>query len=238
MKYDDLVKKKTKFVYTDHDEFRHGQEFKDFGVSELMIRSAEQVTDAMVMCLCLDHKPAYLEYCRNFRVAVQAGGFNGLYPKVLGQMFETVYTFEPDSLNFHCLVNNCQSENIIKFNAVLGDDHRLVTIGRGLDVNPGMFTVMDDPGIIPQLLIDDLELPVCDLIQLDIEGREMNALIGARQTIDRYRPVVICEVVGSSDGGAAILSYLSQWGYEETKLLRYAGDKLYTCKGKEWTYYG
>ena len=54
-------------------------------------------------------------------VAVQAGGCMGMYPRLLSDMFNAVYTFEPDPLNFHCLVANCQRDNIVKMNAALGE---------------------------------------------------------------------------------------------------------------------
>jgi hypothetical protein len=41
--------------------------------------------------------------------------------------------------------------------------------------------------------IDDMHLPSCDLIQLDIEGYELFALQGAQRTIEQYRPVIMIE---------------------------------------------
>jgi hypothetical protein len=48
-------------------------------------------------------------------------------------------------------------------------------------------------GLIPTIIIDDLNLPGCDLIQLDIEGYELNALLGAVKTIKKYKPVLCVE---------------------------------------------
>ncbi len=47
-------------------------------------------------------------HVRKFEVAVQAGGNCGLWPRELGQKFETVYTFEPDPVNFRCLCTTCR----------------------------------------------------------------------------------------------------------------------------------
>lgn len=230
-RFDDLVHivDKTKVTYYDDGIFKDGISFENYGLNNIMTQKAELVSDAMIMCWNLDHKPKFEEYCDNKRVAVQAGGFTGIYPKLLSQMFEEVYTFEPSSLNFHCLVNNCQTENVHKFNGVLGDVNRLISIGGGLDVNPGMFRVVEAGNVptIPQFRIDDLKLNACDLIQLDIEGRELYALAGAEETISKFKPVICCEVHLSPYVAEKILNYLSKWNYTQVESLDYAGDKLY-----------
>ena len=42
-------------------------------------------------------------------------------------------------------------------------------------------------------MIDDLNLPILDLIHLDIEGYEKKALTGGIQTIKRCKPVIVLE---------------------------------------------
>lgn len=229
--YSDLVHMvdKTKSTYYDDGIFKDGITFENYGLNEIMTQKAELVSDAMIMCWNLDHKTNFAKYCKNRRVAVQAGGFIGIYPKLLSQMFDEVYTFEPDPLNFHCLVNNCQSANVHKFNSVLGADHMLVDVEGGLDVNPGMFKVTgsSNRSNVPTMRIDDLALNECDLIQLDIEGFEINALSGAKNTIEKFKPIICCEVHLSADHASLLANYLSQWGYKEVEVLAYAGDRLY-----------
>lgn len=140
---------------------------------------------------------AVYQHCVGFEVAVQAGGCIGIYPAAMARRFAAVYTFEPDPMNFRCLCANVPQEHVYKFNAALGDAHGLV----GLDRRPGNVGAhqVDGAGSIPTMLIDDLALPVCDLIYLDIEGYEYRALRGAHQTIDRCRPVIVIEDKGCSD---------------------------------------
>jgi FkbM family methyltransferase len=152
------------------------------------------------------HKAAYIKHCKKFDCVVQAGGNQGLYPRLFSNIFKTVYTFEPDSYNFHCLVNNCQSKNIIKMNACLGNENKLVRFDGDEDsTNSGTFTVGKELGIVPMLTLDTLKLQECDLIQLDVERFEKTVLEGAVETIKRFKPVIACE---SGDGG-----FLSQFGY-------------------------
>ncbi len=132
-------------------------------------------------------------------VAVQAGGNLGLWPKRLAQDFKTVYTFEPAADLFELLQRNAPEPNIVKLQAAVGEKHELVHMsrerrdGKTRPPHEGI-THVDGPGVIPTLRIDDLELPVCDLLCLDLEGWELYALRGAVATIHRCLPVICVEV--------------------------------------------
>lgn len=131
------------------------------------------------------------QYVPNKRVVVQAGGNVGFYIKQYAELFETVYTFEPDPVLFHCLNLNITSENVRKFQACLGDNNNPLSIGRYLsDIGS---THVTGNGNIPTYKIDDLNLEVCDLIQLDVEGYEFNVLKGAIKTIKRCKPIIVIE---------------------------------------------
>ena len=141
-------------------------------------------------------------YVDNKRVVVQAGGNCGFYVKKYAELFEIVYTFEPEPVNFYCLNLNVTTPNVLKFQACLGSEHQTV----GLD------NIMDDVGAthvsgvgsVPTFLIDDLNLTACDLIHLDIEGYELKAFNGARKTIEKFKPVICFEF---HDAWAARYSY-------------------------------
>lgn len=147
--------------------------------------------------------------CKNFRTVLQAGGNCGIYTNEYARRFKNVYTFEPDMTNMKCLTLNCiNSSNIVKFQACLGDEHSLTSIQNPLEL-------MDTGGIhvktynessekdmtvesekrIPILKIDDLSLEDLDLIHLDIEGYELYALRGGIETIEKFKPTIVLEIV-------------------------------------------
>ena len=163
-------------------------------------------------------------------VVVQAGGNMGMYPRLLSDMFKAVYTFEPDSLNFHCLVANCQRENIIKINAALGFDHQLVTVQNSWadwEQNYGVRSVTPmNTSIIPTFSIDDLGLTECNLIMLDVEGYELNVLKGAINTLEKFRPVVFAEY------GDSCIPYMESFGYIE--LCKSMNDTIFVDKHKKY----
>jgi FkbM family methyltransferase len=176
------------------------------------------------------HKDGYLKFCKKFDVVVQAGGNCGLYPMLFSQYFSRVYTFEPDPLNFHCLVNNCQKPNIFKFNAALGEMNKLLHIYNGNEGNVGCHTVGDDPNryttlqsFIPTMTIDQLALDHCDLIQLDCEGYEPNIIVGAMDTISRFKPVISLETANRETDAILI-----EFGY--THKLSVGSDKIFAVE--------
>lgn len=136
---------------------------------------------------------------REKRVAVQAGGHLGVFPKRLAESFETVYTFEPAADLFAMLMRNAPEANIVKFQAALGDERGCIGLSRarrdpsGKPEHEGL-THVEGPGVIPTLRVDDLGLSVCDLLYLDIEGWELYALRGAVETITLCRPVIAVEI--------------------------------------------
>jgi FkbM family methyltransferase len=130
-------------------------------------------------------------YVKNKGVVVQAGGNAGFYIKQYAELFERVYTFEPDPLNFLCLTLNCDTPNVVKIQACVGDKPGFVEVeGWVSDIGA---THIKGPGILPTLRIDDLGLEQCDLLQLDTEGFEYYGLLGAEQTIKKCKPVICVE---------------------------------------------
>jgi FkbM family methyltransferase len=138
------------------------------------------------------------EFCNQKRVVIQAGGNAGMYVKFYSELFSTVYTFEPDPVNFYCLTKNTGS-NVIKFQSCLGNEPNFVNLSFNLQnpkkPNSGGFGIHGN-GVIPTLTIDSLNFQTCDLIHLDIEGYEYFALLGAMETIKRCSPVIALELNG------------------------------------------
>lgn len=187
--------------------------------------------DQHVLQVTMNELPGVNVYCgipRYRRVVVQAGGNCGIFPRAMADLFDTVYTFEPDPLNFYCLVQNASASNIVKFQAGLGVDRQLLRITPLYPDNIAGFAVAPG-GYIPTMRIDDLGLNCCDLIQLDVEGSEFGALLGARETITRHRPVIVLELKGlpGSFGAedATVLALLSQMGYRSQQ--RFANDEIF-----------
>jgi FkbM family methyltransferase len=132
------------------------------------------------------------------KIAVQAGGNLGIFAKRLAADFETVYTFEPDPNLFPKMVRNAPEANIVRFQAALGKERTYISTRYahrdGSKAKHEGVTHVVENGAIPTMTIDELNLPACDLIYLDVEGYELFAVQGAFDTIEKYRPVVVLEI--------------------------------------------
>ena len=151
-------------------------------------------------------------------VVVQAGGNCGMYPLLLSDHFKRVYTFEPDGDNFHCLVLNCEKGNIVKAQLALGSVpgmgyvHRRWPGNTGAhQINPAYPIPTGDLMYIPIITIDSLGLDQCDFIQLDVEGREHEVLLGATGVISAFHPIISVERATSP-----VFTLLGKLGYTRT----------------------
>jgi FkbM family methyltransferase len=160
-----------------------------------------------------------MDHIPNRNIMIQAGGNCGQYVREYAKWFNTVYTFEPDPINFLCLTLNCP-RNVIKTQACLGKEKIFIELDAhvsddGLEAG-GMH--VGQKGNIPTVRIDDMNLPGCDLIQLDIEGYEYFALQGAVQTIEQYHPVIIVEWVDA---------WSARYGVDKTTFDKFLSDRGY-----------
>lgn len=175
-----------------------------------------------VMQCIADMDPA-VEACRAHRVAVQAGGHAGLWPRRLAQKFQAVFTFEPDLALFSCLMKNCGgAANVYAQGKALGAFEGEVMLRPA--VSAGSWRV-DPAGTVPAAVttIDFLHLAACDAIFLDVEGYEVEVLKGAAATIARFRPVIMVEELPRSQ--EAIIRHMAGLGYR--LLAKVHEDRIY-----------
>jgi FkbM family methyltransferase len=156
--------------------------------------------------------PALLAATPGRRVAIQAGGNVGVLPQLLSEHFGTVITLEPDAENFACLQRNVTSENVIQIQAALGEAPGTASLTRK-PANCGGHYINGHGKDIAVETIDCLGmgLDACDLIVLDVEGCEMQALKGAEQTIARFKPAIMIEDNGLSERYGTPKGATPQW---------------------------
>jgi FkbM family methyltransferase len=144
-----------------------------------------------------------------------------------------VISFEAQEVVFYALAGN------VAINNCLNARPRLAALGRScgeLQVpqpdyfTPGSFGSLElrqrqatefigqaisyDPAstrTVPMVTIDSLGLDRLDFLKLDIEGMELDALEGARASIERHRPYLLIEFIKAAPG--SIQAWLSAAGY-------------------------
>jgi len=95
--------------------------------------------------------------------------------------------------------------------------------------------VDNSSGSVTMLALDDMDLPGCDLLKIDVEGFELSVLKGAKNLIRKYRPTIIMETekkrfarrFGWRWDDAMRLLFMQ--GYREVE--RQRPDRVFTCRG-------
>src|SRR6185312_8557748 len=64
---------------------------------------------------------------------------------------------------------------------------------------------------VQKITLDSLNLPRVDLIKIDVEGMEFEALQGARTILEKNRPILLVESIKS--GREALTAFLTERGY-------------------------
>lgn len=136
-------------------------------------------------------------------VFLDVGANVGLYSLAASHFFDQVYAFEPfpdtlSRLKKNVDLNGLKNIQIVPLalSAELG-----VTYIKSNPRNLGNNFIADGPGeqtvTIQKTDLDTLiakwNLPNVDLIKMDIEGHEVQALQGAKQTLEKYRPDLYVE---------------------------------------------
>jgi FkbM family methyltransferase len=126
----------------------------------------------------------------------------------------TVYAFEPVSSNRRRLLRNIVLNRLRRLVTVLpwalGDEPGSVVMRRTPNGNAGnavgqnMLSSWDRESVdkegwpseeVPVVRLDDwaIRLSRCDVLKIDVEGADLLVLRGGRETLDRFRPVVLAE---------------------------------------------
>lgn len=212
------------------------KKFKDEEFSFMNNEFFFPAEDKGITYIGLKRETALLEiikpYLKDNKVMVQAGGNCGMQIIKFAEFFDYVYTFEPEPKNFYCMNKNLVHKNVIKIQACIGDERGMVNLSpwgneeRGYE--SGGYHVGGSGGYIPTLMIDDLGLEQCDLIQLDVEGYQLKALNGAIQTIQKFKPVICTEHAWIERYGGTpqeVDSFLTSLGY--LAVANYTTDNIY-----------
>lgn len=144
-----------------------------------------------------------ISLCPNRNVCIQAGGSFGIFPIHLSKSFKKVITFEPTPKTFKNLKENTKKlPNIEAYQCALGAHKGTGSLIECVDNSGANIIECNKPEGSIEINTIDLILKKhshCDLIYLDIEGAEYKAILGAKKTIMKHRPVIVLENKGLSE---------------------------------------
>ena len=144
---------------------------------------------------------------------IDCGAFTGDTLKIFLEKSDDTYhqivCFEPDQSNFSALDAAFTDERIVKIQAGVWNEATTLKFlsekGEGSHVSDSTKTTVN----IPVVAIDDIEAcQEATYIKMDIEGAEMNALLGAKKTIEKNRPKLAICIYHSNEDMLNIPEYL------------------------------
>jgi FkbM family methyltransferase len=112
-----------------------------------------------------------------------------------------IYAFEPQRLVFEFLCANIALNNHLNvFPLMAGVSNEpgeilVPVLDPNVHANTGSINIEGHStgDLIQVVTIDSLKLNRCNLIKVDVEGMEENVLLGAKQTINQFRPILFVE---------------------------------------------
>lgn len=187
------------------------------GAKSLILRSdgRDSIASRIYWTGLKGHEPEtiriYRRLLRRSRVVLDVGASTGLFALIAaieGEGVE-VHAFEPVPETFEFLVRNIAANRLCNVKAV----RACVTNSDGevalhLNYSPALpltasvlegYRESNRTIVVPALTLDNYvvenNIPTVDLLKIDAEGSDHQVLEGARQVLERHKPVVICEVL-------------------------------------------
>ena len=155
----------------------------------------------------LDVIQAFVDRIEDNDVILDIGSNSGTF-SLAAKYYPTTqwHSFEPDPFNFSLLEENLKLngiENVISYEDALSDKvgedilkicpshHGLNTLGKNLE-RFSQNDSIDHP--VKTNTIDNLFLDTkIDLIKMDTEGSEYDIIVGGKETIKKYKPIILLE---------------------------------------------
>ena len=165
---------------------------------------------------------------------IDAGANIGLVSVPAKQYFKRVYAIEPHPITAECLEKNMSNEQF----GMPSGKYKVIQAVAGRNKGTSELYCPPNPNTsgymttrhqenwsvqtVPQMCIDGLGLPHCDFLKLDVQGSELDVVLGAEQTIKMYKPFVYIE----TKEGLEAFDLLLSWGYRKLHSFRKGHEVL------------
>jgi FkbM family methyltransferase len=137
---------------------------------------------------------------------LDVGANIGYYSLYFAPLSRRVYSFEPDTRNFRALKENAtRATNVIHVQKAVSSQSGCMLFN--VDGDPAVsYLTNESTGIsVDCTSIDDFTSKNPDvrvgLIKIDIEGRDIDAILGANHTISLFQPLILTEL-NQADGNS------------------------------------
>ena len=145
------------------------------------------------------HEETTIEYIKSIggNVIHAGSGFGDFLPAL--KDCNRVFVFEPNPLMYQCSLETIRLNNLTNISLYThalgeydGKSELKITDESGLEMGPR--SEIGDGIRVKMIKLDTFITEKIDLIHLDIEGYEFNALKGAKEIIERDKPIIVLEI--------------------------------------------
>jgi FkbM family methyltransferase len=147
-----------------------------------------------------------------YDVGAAAGFFTVLAARLVGDGGR-VYAFEPlprhaEAVRQNARINDFTNVAVIEAACGRVPGRDILLVPEDDSTQTGSHRPSGEPLDVEVVAIDDLGLPPPQLVKIDVEGAEVDVLHGLINTLERSRPLIVCELHGTNDHTAQLLQGL------------------------------
>lgn len=157
----------------------------------------------------------------NHRVILDIGANLGNHTVYFAQYlkYDAIVAIEPIDANYNLLLQNIHPyENVVAAHVAVGDHEGFVSMIENHS-NMGNSRVLEGgPQNIPLTTVDWFKLQNITLMKIDVEGYEKYVLAGAKETIAKWKPLILIEDWDMGFEGYELEKY---WPIERTYLYKW-----------------
>lgn len=181
------------------------------------------------------NEPHFKELLRAIRhqgtigVALDLGANHGSHSLEMVRTFPSlkIFSFEANPIIFSLLSFNCKNKPNIRtqpfaVSDVTGELISMEVIDTRSRINSGTYGVSSKNFPINQcitLKIDDYPLEGLDFVKMDVQGSELKALMGMRNTLEKFMPIIFleieeCHLLKNGASSAEVIRFIHALGYQ------------------------
>ena len=165
----------------------------------------------------------YEKIIDNTSVALDIGSHLGTHTVPLSIRAKTVHAFEPQKRIFNLLtktIDDNSIDNVILHNKIVsdttGDEISFVNTDTG---RAGLWSyrpyLKGTCTVETTMTIDSLELERCDFMKIDVEKAEWDVIRGARQTIKKFKPIILIETFKTQKNLNQLDCFCKTYNYQQ-----------------------
>ena len=168
--------------------------------------------------LGLEKEAKYIKKNYKFNISADIGSNTGHFTNMLSKISNKVYSFEPINYLYKSQKYLFKNSNVTNFNCALGSKKQRKKFYIPINNDPESSLIKKKKSKIINVDVnkgDDLLKKKIDFIKIDVEGVELDVLIGLKKIIKKSRPLLLIEIEKRHNQNyLKVFKFLKKTGYK------------------------